>query len=194
MTEYIIGERRSGKTTELIKRSAETGAVILAPTRAQVSFICDLAKNLGCGIPDPIAVSYLENTDLCNIVRENGILIDELDYTLVRLCKNIPVKAATITNSDEKNECKIRFLLQENDQKMKNGDTADTSNSSLTVKDVLSASETRYVYLYVGDDFITKIKPSDALNYLSADMLESNIAKIDTENSMVRITIAGKEE
>lgn len=35
---------------------------------------------------------------------------------------------------------------------------------------------------------------NDVLMYLSADILGSNIAEIDTENSMVRITIAGKEE
>lgn len=194
MTEYIIGERRSGKTTELIKRSAETGAVILAPTRAQASCIYDLAKELGYGISGPITVSDLDNDDLCNIIREKGILIDELDYTLVRLCKNIPVTAATITNSGKKNECKVRFLLQENDRKDENGNSEETDKKPLKVKDVISASETRYVYLYVGDDFITKIKPSDALSYLSADILESSIVKIDTENSMVRITIAGKEK
>ncbi len=192
MTEYIIGERQSGKTTELIKRSAETGAVILASTRSQASCIYSQAKLFGySSIPGPITVSDLENADLCNVIREKGILIDELDYTLERLCKNIPVKAVTITNSGKKNECKVRFLL---DQKDENSGSEKTDNKLLTVKDVLSASETRYVYLYVGDDFITKIKPSDALNYLSADMLESNIVKIDTENSMVRITIARKEE
>ena len=41
---------------------------------------------------------------------------------------------------------------------------------------------------------ITKIKPNDALMYLSADVLESSIAKIDAENNTVRITIAEKEE
>lgn len=30
MTEYIIGERQSGKTTELIRRSAETRAYIFS--------------------------------------------------------------------------------------------------------------------------------------------------------------------
>lgn len=33
---------------------------------------------------------------------------------------------------------------------------------------------------------------NDVLMYLSADILGSNIAEIDTENSMVRITIAGE--
>lgn len=195
MTEYIIGERRSGKTTELIKRSAETGAVILATTRIQAESIYNHAKMLGYGsIPGPITVSDLENTDLCDAIRIKGILIDGLDHTLKRLCKNIPVITATITNSGKKDECKVRFLLQGNNRKDENGDTEETDNKPLTVKDVISASETRYVYLYVGDDFITKIKPSDALSYLSADILESSIVKIDTENSMVRITIAGKEK
>lgn len=179
MTEYIIGERRSGKTTELIKRSAETGAYILVATKQMASLVSTQAKMNGYNIPYPITINEVLSFDISSTVSLTGVLIDELDMVLSGLCNNIPIRAVTITKQ------KIKSLAH---------DTAETSNSSLTVKDVISASETRYVYLYVGDDFITKIKPSDALSYLSTDMLESNIAKIDTENSMVRITIAGKEE
>lgn len=179
MTEYIIGERQSGKTTELIKRSAETGAYILVPNKQMASLVSTQAKMNGYDIPYPITINEVRSVIISSAIRSKGVLIDELDMVLSGLCNGVPIRAVSITKRD------FKSLTH---------DTAETNGRSLTVKDVLSASETRYVYLYVGDDFITKIKPSDALSYLSADILESSIVKIDTENSMVRITIAGKEE
>lgn len=179
MTEYIIGERRSGKTTELIRRSAETRAYILVANKSMASLIFKQAKMNDYDIPYPITIDDVLSGHIGNNVMSKGILIDELDMILSGLFDGVPIRAATITKQ------KITSLSH---------DTAETSNSLLTVKDVLSISETRYVYLYVGNAFITKIKPNDALTYLSADILGSNIAKIDTENDMVRITIAEKEE
>lgn len=179
MTEYIIGERQSGKTTELIRRSAETRAYILVANKSTASLIFTQAKMNDYDIPYPITIDDMLSWTVNKSVWAKGILIDELDMILSDLFNGVPIRAATITKQ------KITSLSH---------DTAETSNSLLTVKDVLSVSETRYVYLYIGDAFITKIKPNDALMYLSADILGSNIAKIDTENSMVRITIAGKEE
>lgn len=179
MTEYIIGERRSGKTTELIRRSAYTRAYILVANKSTASLIFKQAKMNDYDIPYPITIDEVLSGNIGNYVMSKGILIDELDMILSGLFNGVPIRAATITKQW------ITSLSH---------DTAETSNSLLTVKDVLSISETRYVYLYVGNAFITKIKPNDALTFLSADILESNIAKIDTENSMVRITIAEKEE
>ena len=179
MTEYIIGERQSGKTTELIRRSAETGAYILVANKSTASLIFKQAKMNDYNIPYPITIDDMLSCTVNKFVWSKGVLIDELDMILSSLFNGVPIRAATITQQ------KITSLSH---------DTAETSNSLLTVKDVLSVSETRYVYLYVGDAFITKIKPKDALTYLSADILGSNIAKIDTENSMVRIAIAEKEE
>lgn len=56
MTEYIIGERRSGKTTELIRKSAETGAYILVANKSTASLIFKQAKMNGYDIPYPIAI------------------------------------------------------------------------------------------------------------------------------------------
>lgn len=179
MTEYIMGERRSGKTTELIKRSAETGAYILVATKQMASLVYNQARMNGYDIPYPITINEVRSVDISSTVRSTGLLIDELDIVLSGLCNNIPIHAVSITKRE------FKSLIC---------DITGTNSRSLTVKDVLSPSETRYVYLYAGDDFITKIKPSDALSYLSADILESSIVKIDTENSMVRITIAGKEK
>ena len=47
MTEIIIGERGSGKTTELIKRSAETGSYILVATKMMAKCIHLSALDMG---------------------------------------------------------------------------------------------------------------------------------------------------
>lgn len=179
MTEYIFGARQSGKTTELIRRSDETGAYILVANKSMASLIFKQAKMNGYNIPYPITIDDMLSCTINKSVWSKGILIDELDMILSDLFNGVPIHAVTITQQ------KFTSLAH---------DTAETSNSLLTVKDILSISETRYVYLYVGNAFITKIKPNDALTYLSADILGSNIAKIDTENDMVRITIAEEEE
>jgi hypothetical protein len=179
MTEYIFGARQSGKTTELIRRSDETGAYILVANKSTASLIFKQAKMNDYNIPYPITIDDMLSCTVNKSVWSKGILIDELDIILSGLFNGVPIQAVTITQR------KITSLSH---------NTAETSNSLLTVKDVLSVSETRYVYLYVGDVFITKIKPNDALMYLSADVLESSIAKIDAENNTVRITIAEKEE
>lgn len=179
MTEYIFGARQSGKTTELIRRSDETGAYILVANKSMASLIFKQAKMNGYNIPYPITIDDMLSCTINKSVWSKGILIDELDTILSGLFDGVPICAATITKQW------ITSLSH---------DTTETSNGLLTVKDILSISETRYVYLYVGNAFITKIKPNDALTYLSADILGSNIAKIDTENDMVRITIAEEEE
>lgn len=50
MTVYIAG-RQTGKTIYLIRMSAKTGAVIVAPTYQMVSYIDQMARKLGLKIP-----------------------------------------------------------------------------------------------------------------------------------------------
>ena len=56
MTVYIAG-RQTGKTIYLIRMSAKTGAVIVAPTYQMVSYIDQMARKLGLKIPPPISVA-----------------------------------------------------------------------------------------------------------------------------------------
>lgn len=108
MTEFIIGERRSGKTTELIERSIVTGAPILAPSRCACQYILTAAKELGYeNLPKPITITnitkYNNNMRSIKDILEHGILIDELDITLQNLFGGIEVKAVTITERAERN-------------------------------------------------------------------------------------------
>lgn len=79
MTEYIIGERQSGKTTELIRRSAETGAYILVANKSTASLIFKQAKMNDYNIPYPITIDDVLSCTINKSVWSKGILIDELE-------------------------------------------------------------------------------------------------------------------
>lgn len=49
-----IAPRQTGKTTTLVKMSAETGAIIVVPTYPMIKYVEDIAKGLGLEIPKPI--------------------------------------------------------------------------------------------------------------------------------------------
>ena len=52
----IVGGRGSGKTTELIKMSAETGIPICVRNRSRIKNIVYMANRLGVEIPEPIVI------------------------------------------------------------------------------------------------------------------------------------------
>lgn len=86
----------------------------------------------GYNIPYPITINEVLSRNISKSVRSKGVLIDELDMILPVLCSNIPIYAVSITKRD------FKSLAH---------DTAETNSCSLTVKDVLPALETRYIYM-----------------------------------------------
>lgn len=103
MTEIIIGERRSGKTTELIKMSAETGAYIVVGSGPQRDAVKEQAKRMGYEIPDVLRVSQFTNQDIRTRyadINMKGILIDEIGmlFEFLRCFVGIPIKAVTLTD------------------------------------------------------------------------------------------------
>lgn len=109
MTEFIIGKRCSGKTTELIKRSAETGAIIVVANMMQADCIHYEAKERGLNIPKPISIKVLENIIdgqqrpySYRELQTRGILVDELNMLIYQLFGNVPVNAVTITDYHDK--------------------------------------------------------------------------------------------
>lgn len=56
MTVYVAG-RQAGKTVFLIRQSAKTGAVIVAPTSQMARYIDSMARDLGLQIPPPITAA-----------------------------------------------------------------------------------------------------------------------------------------
>lgn len=94
----IVGGRASGKTTKLIKESAETGYRIIAFSKDAAKEIYMQAKNLGYDILRPISViEYVLAPP--NSFEQDGILIDELENTLEALFKQ-KIHAATFCSEN----------------------------------------------------------------------------------------------
>ena len=99
MTVYIAG-RQTGKTIYLIRMSAKTGAVIVAPTYQMVSYIDQMARKLGLKIPPPISVvEWAQMVARKQVHSEQRYLVDELQMVLSQM----NVEAATL-NEDSKEE------------------------------------------------------------------------------------------
>lgn len=97
MTEIIIGERGSGKTTELIKRSAETGSYILVATKMMAKCIHLSTLDMGYHILYPITIMEYLNSEFDKRI---PILIDELDLVLGSIFNFFKVEAVTLTKRD----------------------------------------------------------------------------------------------
>lgn len=78
--EVIIRPRQSGKTTDLIRRSAETKEVIVVPFERDVALLRDKAEDHGLRIPQPI--SWTAFSARRYSVAVPGLLIDDLDFCL----------------------------------------------------------------------------------------------------------------
>lgn len=92
-----IGERCSGKTTRLILRSASEWSYILASNRMRAKEIVETARSMGLIIPHPITVKDLYSGKFRgSIIREKGILIDELDDVIKVIFSGIPINEVTI--------------------------------------------------------------------------------------------------
>lgn len=108
--EFIYKKRNTGKTTELIKRSAETGAYIVVYTGYMANCIELQAKDMGYEIPKPIGLKHLTNLmnsdnkddreKRIDILRK-GILVDEFQLMIDDLFGGAPVHAVTITDYSE---------------------------------------------------------------------------------------------
>lgn len=97
MTIYVSG-RQPGKTTFLIRQSADTGAVIVAPTCQMARYIDSMARELGLQIPPPVTVAdWIRGLVRQPKDHDKTYLVDELQMALHQL----NVKAATIDRNYE---------------------------------------------------------------------------------------------
>lgn len=95
MTEIIIRPRLCGKTTELIRRSAETGCCIVCTDMRRARQIAERAGDLALDIPFPLtAGEWVKHSYYSRGVR--GLLFDDLDAIIASL-STVPVLAATWT-------------------------------------------------------------------------------------------------
>lgn len=98
----ILGERYSGKTTNLIAASAATGSTIVtAGNNLKTGILCN-AKQMGLCIPDPITLRELK--DMPSRFRqdkfmENGIIIDDIELMLSSLFYGLPIERVSLTTN-----------------------------------------------------------------------------------------------
>ena len=96
-----IGERCSGKTTELIKKSAATGARILTLNMRAAEEIIDRAKQMNLHIEHPVTIEqYLRgNVVFTQLdIRKYGLLIDDAELVLQRVFRDIYIQEIAMTD------------------------------------------------------------------------------------------------
>lgn len=74
----IIKPRQGGKTTDLLKMSAETGYPIIAKNVSEAKDLKKKAKNMGISIPDCITITQILNKNVK--VEAKHVLVDDADY------------------------------------------------------------------------------------------------------------------
>lgn len=93
--EIIYKPRRGGKTTEIIKRCAEQGGVILVPTRMMADMLIMMAADMGLEIPMPItAFDFKHDRHLARGIEK--LHIDNAELVLQAMSK-VPIKTISLT-------------------------------------------------------------------------------------------------
>lgn len=108
-----VGGRGSGKSTTLIKKSAETGDYILVATKCQARAVYRQAKEMGYDILFPVTVSEITTGRKYfndSYMKKHGLLIDELRLVLDIAFCGIPIRGATL-NLDSNTD--IKYLNQD---------------------------------------------------------------------------------
>lgn len=88
-----VGARQSGKTTELIKLSARTGATIAVATYQMAEDIKFKAKLMELEIPEPVTYAEIFRTYRYN--KTKRYLVDEAQMLL----RQLNVDVATVTDT-----------------------------------------------------------------------------------------------
>lgn len=99
MTEIIVRARRGGKTTELIRRAAESGGYIVCTDQRRARQIAVQARELGLAIPFPLTAGEWQRCAY-HPPGVQGLLFDNLDRIIQGL-STVPVIAATWTAEEQ---------------------------------------------------------------------------------------------
>lgn len=99
MTKLIVKERGKGKTTELIKMSAEKGQYILVADENRRKHVANMAEKMGLHIPYPITLREALTCGFHGTFIHN-ILIDDAD-DILRMIFQVGITAMTFTKEVE---------------------------------------------------------------------------------------------
>lgn len=108
----IYNGRRKGKTTELIKMSAEKNLYILVVNRNRQREVFELARDLNLNIPFPITVEEYFTSGKLRGSFINTILIDDADDILQQIFNTVVIDTITITDKEDK-EMNISHIADE---------------------------------------------------------------------------------
>lgn len=98
----IYKSRGKGKTTELIKMSAEKNLYILVADKNRQREVFNLARDLNLNILFPITVEDYFRSDKLRGCFINTILIDDADYVLQQIFNTVVIDTITITDKENK--------------------------------------------------------------------------------------------
>ena len=99
MTEIIVRGRQGGKTTELIRRAAETYGYIVCTDRRRARQIAEHAREMGLDIPFPLTADEWQKRAY-HPPGVRGLLFDDLDR-IIQGMTAVPVLAATWTAEEQ---------------------------------------------------------------------------------------------
>lgn len=92
----IIRKRGAGKTTDLIRKSAETGTYILCANRKRALHIQKMADHLGLKIPFPVTVQeyFMSDGFLNSYIK--SVYIDDADDVLQTVFNKVDIEIITM--------------------------------------------------------------------------------------------------
>lgn len=99
VTEILVGEGMTGKTSELIKHSAESGIYILVANRRRAEILVSQARDMKLNIPFPVTLQeWLRSKDRFHgsSIRRDGLLIDDIYDVIKELFFPIDIKAVSL--------------------------------------------------------------------------------------------------
>lgn len=96
-----FGARATGKTHQLIIRSAESGYPIVVHGQPLVNYILTQAKKMGLNIPRPIFYRDLIEKKFDGLYFGEKILLDNAELILIGLFNFCEIEEATIGGSDK---------------------------------------------------------------------------------------------
>ena len=99
MTEIIVRSRQGGKTTELIRRAAETGGYIVCTDQRRARQIVVHAREMGLSIRFPMTAHEWQSHGY-HPPGVRGLLFDDLDR-IIQGMTTVPVIAATWTAEEQ---------------------------------------------------------------------------------------------
>lgn len=78
----VIGGRRTGRTTRMIKKAAENNIYIVVANQARAYTIAEMARRMGLSIPFPVTVWELQQKNLIGRRDIREVYVDDADAVL----------------------------------------------------------------------------------------------------------------